>query len=372
MARRKKKDNQGSLDYGFGVLNPIEDPNVYDEYDSTTTSGVTVLKNLTEKNYTTNTIKNIDGYKAVCLRVDLPTESNSAGSWISQFFSFLLVTEPQILLSVRARIPEIHASLPDPFIKCPDGFKVDQKIVDMHPAFIAINSDLSNDVPAPGDIVQVDFANRENMSGPQYKAKILSRPILLSQRDTTKSIMTKTSTKLQTNTEEVAKKSTNPSPTTEPEEQLKYHELPYEEKIEGLDPELQEKVPQILQALEKRGFRLFLYSGHRTEKEQQELKAKGHTTVSFSFHNAYKDGKKNSYAADILDKDFMGEFGGKWAPLRSPKRKAFWTALGEEAEKRGLVWGGRWKFYDPGHIQNVPNSFLAQAKRETRKTEDVA
>ena len=157
-----------------------------------------------------------------------------------------------------------------------------------------------------------------------------------------------------------------------PVAEVPYYEKPYDEKIEGIDPILQEKVPEILSAMEKRGFRPILYAGHRTVAEQKELYDKGHTKVLFSFHNAYKGGKKNSYAADIIDKDFMGEYGGKWASLKSPKRKPFWEALGEEAEKRGLVWGGRWSFFDPGHVQCVPNSFLAQAKRESKqRKEDI-
>jgi len=38
----------------------------------------------------------------------------------------------------------------------------------MYPTFIAANDEISNEVPAPGDIVWVDFGNRNNMSDPVY------------------------------------------------------------------------------------------------------------------------------------------------------------------------------------------------------------
>ena len=212
------EDNKGKLNVGLGVLNPYEEPDVYTDYDSTM-SGVDILKNVSENSFKTNTQKNIYGYKAICLRVDLPSQNNQVGSWISNIFISTLnslfgndSSEPEILLSVRARIPELHASLPEPFVNCSDGIKIDQKIVDMHPAFIAIATDLSNDIPSPGDILQVDFSNRVNMTGPQYKARVLSRPVLLSVQKSAKGILKKTTSTLQTGTNEVAV--TSPDPVT--------------------------------------------------------------------------------------------------------------------------------------------------------------
>jgi hypothetical protein len=44
---------------------------------------------------------------------------------------------------------------------------------------------------------------------------------------------------------------------------------------------------------------------------------------------------------------------------------AFWKALGEEAKKQNLYWGGDWKTdYDPGHVQLLGNSELDRIKRE--------
>lgn len=71
-----------------------------------------------------------------------------------------------------------------------------------------------------------------------------------------------------------------------------------------------------------------------------------------------KDGTPNSYAADIIDK--------RWAWGKEAKTNGFWTALGEEAKKQGLVWGGNWKsFRDYAHIQGRQNSELSSVKRES-------
>ena len=162
-----------TLNFGYGVLNPIQEPDIFIEYEKGTTSGVDILKNLSEERYSVNTMQSIGQFKAVCLRVDGLLEEVT-DSWLPEF---LENEKGEMLIAVKARIPEIHSFLPDPFEikKQENKIVVDQKIVDMHPTFIAVSDKI--DVPVPGDIINVDFGNRVNMTDPKYYGVVFSQPL---------------------------------------------------------------------------------------------------------------------------------------------------------------------------------------------------
>lgn len=134
---------------------------------------------------------------------------------------------------------------------------------------------------------------------------------------------------------------------------------PQEKKLQSMHPELRPKVEKVLQALAARGFQPKVFYGWRSVAVQMQLYFKGNSKVKFSFHNAqHPDGTPNAYAADIVDSRFG------WAP--EAEETGFWKALGEEAKKQGLVWGGDWvTFRDWAHVQLVPNGELARVKRES-------
>jgi hypothetical protein len=134
---------------------------------------------------------------------------------------------------------------------------------------------------------------------------------------------------------------------------------PESKKLKSLNATLKPKVERVLAALKKRGFRPKVFFGWRSVAVQLELYKKGNTTVTFSFHNAQKrDGTPNSYAADIID--------SRWAWSAAAETHGFWKALGEEAKKEDLYWGGDWKsFKDWAHVQLYPNSHLGAVKKES-------
>ncbi len=71
-----------------------------------------------------------------------------------------------------------------------------------------------------------------------------------------------------------------------------------------------------------------------------------------------KSGTPNSYAADVIDSRYG------WTP--QAETSGFWKALGEEAKKQNLYWGGDWSsFRDWAHVQLVANSELARVKKES-------
>jgi peptidoglycan L-alanyl-D-glutamate endopeptidase CwlK len=132
-----------------------------------------------------------------------------------------------------------------------------------------------------------------------------------------------------------------------------------EKKLRSLDPVFRVNVTGVIDALKNRSFHPKIFYGWRSVAVQQELVRMGRSKVKFSFHNAQKaDGTPNAYAADIID--------DRWGWGRPAETNGFWNALGEEAKKRGLVWGGDWTtFRDVAHIQGRRNSELAAVKRES-------
>lgn len=134
---------------------------------------------------------------------------------------------------------------------------------------------------------------------------------------------------------------------------------PQDKKLLSMTSELRPKVQAVIEALAQRDFQPKIFFGWRSVAVQLELVAKGNSTVKFSFHNAQlKDGTPNSYAADIID--------SRYAWSEQAASSGFWTALGEEAKKQGLYWGGDWvSFRDWAHVQLVANSELGRVKRDS-------
>lgn len=134
---------------------------------------------------------------------------------------------------------------------------------------------------------------------------------------------------------------------------------PQEQKLRSLTAALRPKVEMVLAALVQRQFQPTIFYGWRSVAVQLELYKAGNSQVQFSFHNAQKpDGTPNSYAADIID--------SRYAWNKEAESSGFWKALGEEAKKQGLYWGGDWSgFRDWAHVQLVANAQLAQVKRDS-------
>jgi len=70
-----------------------------------------------------------------------------------------------VLVKIKARVPEVHSMLP-----VPDQLGSEQgphqQIIDMYPTFVAMSTAVQ--VPNPGDLVWVDWGNRQNWSDPFY------------------------------------------------------------------------------------------------------------------------------------------------------------------------------------------------------------
>lgn len=107
-------------------------------------------------------------------------------------------------------------------------------------------------------------------------------------------------------------------------------------------PTFAAKVELLFQALRARGEDPLLWEGYRTPARAIELEKRG-TGSRKSLHSY-------GAAVDIVDSKLF------WS---NPK---FFEALGQEAKKLGLTWGGDWKGdeYDAPHVQAVPSTSAVQ------------
>lgn len=124
----------------------------------------------------------------------------------------------------------------------------------------------------------------------------------------------------------------------------------------GMDPGFEGHVNDILSSLKTRGLNARLSQGYRTPKQQDDFYAQGRTKPGpIITYATSKTGKHpRGIAADIDLLDANGN------PLPSSAKE--WAALGEEASKRGLTWGGGWKkLKDLRHVEaNGPVGMTAQ------------
>ena len=117
-----------------------------------------------------------------------------------------------------------------------------------------------------------------------------------------------------------------------------------EQRLEGVYPPLDEKVRQILAALDVFGHGATVTQSVRTTAQQQALYAQGRTApgkivtnadgvIHRSNHQVHADGF--GHAVDVAFLDEQGQ--PTWSDS-SP-----WNLLGEMATALGLTWGGHWK-----------------------------
>jgi len=154
----------------FNTLNDVSQPiGGRRERMTAGTNFMDALVNASQHQFVSDSLQNTGPYKAIVLRVETDSQTPEAGSWLSNTFSAFFGDPPQIV-KIKARIPEIHAALPIPEqVGSAEGSH--QPIIDLYPTFIAQDSQVEE--PKPGDIVNVDFGNKNTYSDPIYLGPLL-------------------------------------------------------------------------------------------------------------------------------------------------------------------------------------------------------
>ena len=154
----------------FNTLNDVSQPiGGRRERMDAGTDFMDAIVNASQNQFISDALQNTGPYKAICLRVETDNQTPEAGSWLSNTFSSFFGSPPE-LVKVKARIPEIHAALPIPNqVGSEPG--PHQPIIDLYPTFIAESSPM--EPPKPGDIINVDFGNKNTYSDPIYLGPLL-------------------------------------------------------------------------------------------------------------------------------------------------------------------------------------------------------
>ena len=119
----------------FGQLNRISRPTIQDRVDSRTTSFLEASRKAAIDQYEPDTLANRGSYTGIILRVEpfLPADMLP---FLSEFFPAGLT--PQPIYRVKARIPELHISIPEPSQVSAGEADLGPHnwIIDMHPCLL--------------------------------------------------------------------------------------------------------------------------------------------------------------------------------------------------------------------------------------------
>lgn len=121
---------------------------------------------------------------------------------------------------------------------------------------------------------------------------------------------------------------------------------------ELLKPELRQRLLYLFDVMAKKGYQLAFLEGYRSPARQNMLADTGQQVTNA---RAYQSYHQYGLAADIA---FYR--GGKIViSEQDPWAMAGYQTFGEEAERLGLRWGGRWAMRDFGHVELRDKSLLA-------------
>ena len=159
------------INLAFGSLNPITKPKIGVNYKDN--SPVSTLKNSAEKYYDSNAFENQGTLLAICLKIE-PQLFPPPTSWPFNTLGEEYANN-KVWFSVRARIPEIHSCIPDPLSYGDNVTDTALQHINMHPLFLSQTpiEKLGSELPVPGDIIEVDFQNRENLTGGVFIRKVI-------------------------------------------------------------------------------------------------------------------------------------------------------------------------------------------------------
>ena len=116
-----------------------------------------------------------------------------------------------------------------------------------------------------------------------------------------------------------------------------------------------QSVLQVFLRLQERGYAFALLEGYRSPERQDQLAAMGgHVTNARAFPSRHQYGLSVDIAPMKEGRLVISE--------RDPWAMKAYEALGEEAERLGLVWGGRWSLKDFGHIEAKVDLSTLKAK----------
>lgn len=111
-----------------------------------------------------------------------------------------------------------------------------------------------------------------------------------------------------------------------------------------LDASFEQRLLHVFQRMRDLGYEMVLLEGYRSPERQNSLAAMGNNVTNAKAFQSYH---QFGLAADSA---FLRE-GKIVISERDPWAMRGYQLYGQEAEAMGLVWGGRWKMMDFGHVE---------------------
>ena len=128
-------------------------------------------------------------------------------------------------------------------------------------------------------------------------------------------------------------------------------------KLEDLCPRVKAKAEKFVAECKAAGVEVMIYSTYRDNESQDYIYAQGRTRPGAIVTKAKGGDSFHNYRVAF---DFV--------PLKEGKAQWSDTKLydkcGTIAEKCGLEWGGKWKFKDMPHCQDIGGHTLDQFKKK--------
>ena len=171
--------------YKYGDLNPGLASITQEEYDNPTGNVLSSVRELVRKHHTPDTRVGTGPYRGVVLRrnQDISNiDTSPPATWLANVFatrkgsSDTKDTIPEVLQSYQIFIPEIMTNLPKVSRYVPHSVSdPEHGKINLYPTFIAKDASLT---PASeGDLVWVDYGNRQELKDPVYLGPIFIKPV---------------------------------------------------------------------------------------------------------------------------------------------------------------------------------------------------
>jgi len=127
--------------------------------------------------------------------------------------------------------------------------------------------------------------------------------------------------------------------------------------VDDLLPEVRDKVLAFVNGCAARGVTIMVYCTHRGPEEQALLYERGRTlpgpvvTKAKSWQSAHQYRRAADCVPMVLGKPL-------W---KYEKNSPEWVIFGEEVEKAGLEWAGKWqRFREYVHVQDLSGKTISQ------------
>lgn len=176
--------NNNPFDPPHGILNNIgHDPS--NAKINSDASSVYLARQAQKLARSSKILKKMGPYKAIVLRTSDWMQAKGTHSaevapqsWVDRAFGSSMAGQEGVspkLFFVWARVPELHAALTPPTAVADNANSVDNFYIDQHDIFYATNETIEK--CKAGDIIWVDYVNKNNMSDPIYLGPVAANEL---------------------------------------------------------------------------------------------------------------------------------------------------------------------------------------------------